>query len=91
VAIVQVECPTCGVLKVVPRLISVDVAELEIRFECPQCGTSIRQKVDNETVDLLERAGAVMIRPPIVRRPITTDDLIEFHEHIEDEIRELLR
>ena len=92
VAVVQVACPTCGILKVIPKAISVYVAEVVIELECPRCKTLISQKVDEETVSLLERAGARMILPPPPEQgPITTDDLIEFHENFEDEIRELLR
>lgn len=93
---VRVACETCGSIEVTVEEITVrccdDATEYAYRFRCPKCRLVAVTRISIDIAALLLRAGAPIERwrlplelfeRPEHRSPITYDDLIDFHEALE--------
>jgi hypothetical protein len=83
--VVQADCPRCGTVRVDPHQVRVNPPDT-VRFQCPVCHNVVVISVKDPIIKLLEQVGV-----RIGDSPITSDDLIAFHEHLDEEIEQLER
>ena len=85
----RLQCPKCGTVEVPASHVTV-LDRLVYTFECPTCSSWIIKEANAQAVTLLVRTGARIDRqqplddhsgPPL--SPISTADLIVFHDKIE--------
>lgn len=94
---IRASCPTCGDVELTTAEMSVRVhgpdGSGEYRFVCPVCDTAVEKLAERHTVDLLLASGVTESTgdDPVENlvfadsRPLTHDDLLEFHELLCDE------
>lgn len=87
-AALRVSCERCGDVQVSIRVVVAYPEAGEIRVDCPVCRQLIVREVDPEIMETILEHGPKIRR---VRAPITYDDILEFHDRFDDEMRELLR
>jgi hypothetical protein len=90
VTIIQVSCPLCGVVRLDADQVTLRSDLAQYHFKCPKCWGETIKPADGKVSRLLVEAGAVVADPERVSPALTLDDLIEFHEHLDDEIEALL-
>jgi predicted RNA-binding Zn-ribbon protein involved in translation (DUF1610 family) len=91
---VRTTCPFCGEVQLPAVEITLSWDLAEFRYRCPSCGDDIVKPADQRIFTMLLGAGTpVAKRRSLTPRfdPLTLDDILAFHEHIEEEIEELLR
>ena len=98
---VRASCPTCGDVEIGIRDIQVEVCSATDKstysFVCPTCRLIVNEAAGGELVRQLASAGAKVVRwdmpaelwEPKSGPPINLDDLLSFHESLEDGHEEL--
>lgn len=97
--IIQVGCPDCGHVRLEADLVALREDKKEYHFVCPKCRLGVTKTADVRIVSLLLSAGVVTgvwseEKPPAVvddLAPLTVDDLLDFHQQIDEELEALLR
>src|SRR5918997_4257052 len=96
-ATIRASCPDCGDVELTTREVSVRVCASDQRgaytFRCPSCRMAVTKGAEPRIVDLLVSSGVTLEvwRLPAelfeqrVGEPLTHDDLLEFHELLQDE------
>jgi hypothetical protein len=87
-AVAEVICSRCGEVRVPAREIRVYPQTGEVRFICPVCRQGQVRTFGDDIIAVLMQHGAKVFE---VLEPITIDDVIDFHERFEDEMRQLLK
>lgn len=89
---IRATCPTDGEVDLQPPDVKIDSEEAHYAFVCPKCDELIEKRADRKIIALLRGAG-VGFASELVEGPpvITEDDILDFHDHIDDELEELLR
>lgn len=94
---IRASCPTCGDVELTTAEMAVRVngpdGSGEYRFVCPVCASPVEKLAERHTVDLLLASGVHEVGDdePVESivsaesRPLTHDDLLEFHELLCDE------
>ena len=97
VTTIRASCPTCGDVELTIRDVTVRVCAADnsgaYTFRCPSCAVIVAKDAEDRIVDLLVSSGVDLEvwRLPAelfeqrVGEPLTHDDLLEFHELLEDE------
>lgn len=97
VATIRASCPTCGDVELSSREVTVQVCasnnQGSYAFRCPTCRVAVSKLAEQRIVDLLVSSGvrlSVWNLPPELgeRRlgpPISYDDLLEFHQLLQQE------
>ncbi len=93
VATIRASCPTCGDVELTSRDVTVQVCATNNQgsyaFRCPTCQVAVSKLAEQRIVDLLVAAGvelstwtmpAELFEPRPVGEPIGHDDLLEFHD-----------
>lgn len=86
-ALVRVSCASCGKVDLAIERVAYWPDVHEMRFECPVCGTPYELVVDEGTARLLEQVGVEVHRSAAV---VSWDDILEFHERFDEEMRGLI-
>lgn len=96
-ATIRASCPDCGDVELTTRDMKVRVCTEDQRgayaFRCPSCRMAVTKSAEPRIVELLVSSGVPleMWRLPAelteqrVGEPITHDDLLEFHELLQDD------
>lgn len=79
----RVHCPSCGNVLVTAHDITVSGSTCS--FECPSCGDPIRQSATPRETELLLAQGAAVAAEVPEPPALTMDDLITFHQLLQDE------
>ena len=87
VSVVAVTCDRCGDVRVSARRAVVYPESGEFRVDCPNCRGRIVRQLPEELVTALMAGGAEARK---ILPPLTIDDLLDFHDRIDDELRELM-
>lgn len=89
---IRTTCPTDGEVDMTPPDVKMSSDETSYAFVCPKCQELVEKRADRKIIALLKSAG-VGFASELVEGPpvITEDDLLDFHDHIDDELQELLR
>lgn len=94
---IRATCPDCGDVELsVPQVevrICTSTDAGEYVFCCPTCGDNVAKPAEHRTLDLLAASGVRVVTwtMPAERlvspatRPISYDDIIDFHELLHDE------
>jgi hypothetical protein len=105
VATIRASCPTCGDVELTTRDVSVQVCadnnQGGYTFLCPLCAMAVAKQAEQRIIDLLVSSGVRMtlwtlpaeLHESHEGRPITWDDVLEFHDLLEgsDWFDDLLR
>lgn len=95
-ATIRASCETCGDVELTTADVKVRVCindnRGEYSFRCPDCTMTVVKGAEPRTIDLLVASGVAMdtwslpaeLDEPKVGRPISHDDLLEFHDRIHD-------
>jgi len=95
-ATIRASCETCGDVELttadVRVRVCIDNNKGEYSFRCPICHMTVVKPAEPRTIDLLVASGVAMdtwtlpaeLDEPRVGKPITHDDLLEFHDHLSD-------
>ncbi len=95
-ATIRASCETCGDIELTTADVRVRVCDSDNRgeysFRCPDCAMTVVKGAEPRTIDLLVASGVEMDTWSLpaemdeikVGRPITHDDLLEFHAKIND-------
>ena len=82
--IYRVHCGDCGQVPLMARDITVTGAGY--RFRCPVCGATVSKAANRRQTELLRAHGAATPPDPAPIHPaLTMDDVIAFHELLEDD------
>lgn len=96
-ATIRASCETCGDVELTTHDVRVRVCindnRGEYSFRCPHCEMTVVKSAEARTIDLLVASGVVMdtwtlpaeLDEPKSGRPISHDDLLEFHDLVNDE------
>lgn len=96
---IRTPCEVCGVVLLTPADIVVSIAAHResgfYEYECPQCETYQRYPTSLETIALLvgqdcmimEDLAPLESHEPLPNTAITYNDLIDFHEFVQDDRR----
>jgi predicted RNA-binding Zn-ribbon protein involved in translation (DUF1610 family) len=80
----RVHCHSCGTVQVMAR--DIELAGETYVFDCPICGGTVSQPASHREIELLRRHGtAATLRTSSLWPALTLDDVIAFHEQLEDE------
>ena len=98
---IKATCPTCGEVALTPDDIELRVDESDTTgsfygFSCPSCAADVRKPADERVVRLLVSGGVPALpvddTPPPVRLrdrfehpQLTHDDLLDFHQMLQDD------
>jgi hypothetical protein len=97
VATIRASCPTCGDIELTSRELTVRVCAANNQgayvFQCPDCLLAVSKLADAKIVDLLVSSGVRLVvwhlpaelDEPRSGPPITYDDLLEFHDAIQED------
>ncbi len=99
-ATIRASCPDCGDVELTTADVSVRVCTADNQgtylFRCPVCTMSVVKPAEPRTVDLLVASGVAYSTwsPPLELRepkndgePFSHDDLLDFHDLLNDEGR----
>ena len=97
-ATIRASCPTCGDVELTTKDVTVQVCSTNNQgsysFRCPDCRMAVSKPAEPRIVDLLVSSGvrmsvwhlpAEMFEPRAAGDVISHDDLLDFHELLEDE------
>lgn len=87
VSVVAVTCDRCGDVRVPARRVVVYPESGEFHVDCPLCRRRIFRQLPEDLVAALMAGGAETRK---VLPALTIDDLLDFHDRIDDELRELM-
>lgn len=94
---IRASCPSCGDVELTVADVQVRIcsttSEGEYAFRCPECSTIITKQAESRTIDLLVASGVrvstwAMPQERLLsdhNRPITHDDVIDFHLLLNDD------
>ena len=95
---IRASCPTCGDVELTVKDVTVRVCAEDnsgtYSFTCPQCTVAVSKPAEPRIVDLLVSSGvrmsvwhlpAEMFEPHAGGEAISHDDLLDFHELLEDD------
>ncbi len=95
--IVRATCPTCGDIELtvdhLTAIVCATTNEGSYAFQCPDCGLAIVKRAEGHVVELLASAGVRLsvfelpaeLDEPHAGQPLTHDDLLAFHERLQDD------
>ena len=95
-ATIRASCETCGDVELTTADVKVRVCindnRGEYSFRCPDCAMTVVKAAEPRTIDLLVASGVSMdtwslpaeLEEPKTGRPISHDDLLEFHDQLHD-------
>ncbi len=98
-ATIRASCETCGDVELTTADVRVRVCindnRGEYSFRCPVCQMMVVKAAEPRTIDLLIASGVAMdtwrlpaeLDEPKTGRPISHDDLLEFHDLLHDDQR----
>jgi hypothetical protein len=96
-ATIRASCPDCGDVELTTREVSVRVCASDQRgayiFRCPSCRMAVTKGAEPRIVDLLVSSGVDLevwklpaeLFEQRVGEPLTHDDLLEFHELMQND------
>jgi predicted RNA-binding Zn-ribbon protein involved in translation (DUF1610 family) len=96
-ATIRASCPDCGDVELTTRDMAVRVCSDDQRgsyvFRCPDCRMAVTKAAEPRIVDLLVSSGVALqtwrlpaeLLEQRVGEPFTHDDLLEFHELLQDD------
>ena len=96
-ATIRASCPDCGDVELTTRDMTVRVCAEDSRgsyaFRCPECDMTVSKSAEQRIVDLLVSSGVrvetwnlpLELRERPVGEPLTHDDLLSFHELLQDD------
>ncbi len=103
---VRATCPDCGDVELTTRAMTVRICSHDdsgaYRFRCPICEMAVLRAAEDHVVDLLAASGVEVVvwdlPAELDERPrdggrLTHDDLLDFHDRLEDDeswVKELL-
>ena len=95
---IRASCPTCGDVELTVKDVTVRVCAEDnsgtYSFICPECAHAVSKPAEPRIVDLLVSSGvrmsvwhlpAEMFEPRAAGDVISHDDLLDFHELLEDD------
>jgi len=94
---IRASCPACGDVELTVADVQVRIcsttSEGEYAFRCPECSVIVTKQAESRTIDLLVASGVRVSTwaMPVERllnnhqRPITHDDVIDFHLLLNDD------
>ena len=97
VATIRASCPTCGDVELTSREVSVQVCATNNQgsyaFRCPSCLVAVSKLAEQRIVDLLVSSGVRLsvwslpaeLDEPREGKPISYDDLLEFHQLLQED------
>jgi uncharacterized protein YlaI len=98
VTTIRASCPTCGDVELTVKDVTVRVCAEDnsgtYSFICPECAHAVSKPAEPRIVDLLVSSGvrmsvwhlpAEMFEPHAAGDVISHDDLLDFHELLEDD------
>jgi hypothetical protein len=98
VTTIRASCPTCGDVELTVKDVTVRVCAEDnsgtYSFVCPECTVAVSKPAEPRIVDLLVSSGvrmsvwhlpAEMFEPRAAGEVISHDDLLDFHEMLEDD------
>ena len=95
-ATIRASCEDCGDVELTTADVRVRVCindnRGEYSFRCPTCEMTVVKPAEPRTIDLLVASGVAMdtwslpaeLQETKIGRPITHDDLLEFHDKLHD-------
>ncbi|MEM7273734.1 MAG: hypothetical protein AAF547_11690 [Actinomycetota bacterium] len=98
-ATIRASCSDCGDVELTTKDVHVricdDTNQGTYSFRCPHCGMTVVKPAETRTIDLLVASGVSFttwrlpaeLNEPRVGEPINHDDLLDFHDLIQDENR----
>jgi hypothetical protein len=96
-ATIRASCPTCGDVELTTMDVRVRVClndnRGDYRFRCPICRFTVVKGAEPRTIDLLVASGVAMdtwslpaeLSEPRSGAPISHDDLLDFHDLLNDD------
>ncbi len=99
VATIRASCPDCGDVELTTKDVNVRVCEDDnsgtYTFRCPYCAMTVLKSAENRTIDLLIASGVTFTKWRLpaelhelhIGEPINHDDLLDFHNLINDEFK----
>jgi uncharacterized Zn finger protein len=92
-ATIRASCPDCGDVEFTSEDVQVRVSGDDgsgtYAFHCPSCRVTVVKAAEARTIDLLVASGVISVTGPAMAdleqrpgkgRPLTHDDLLQFHE-----------
>lgn len=98
-ATIRASCSDCGDVELTTADVSVRICDDDnsgtYAFRCPFCAMTVVKPAESRTIDLLIASGVSFetwtlpdeLREVHSGEPITHDDLLEFHEFVQDDGR----
>ncbi len=96
-ATIRASCGDCGDVELTTADVQVricdDTNEGTYAFRCPQCRMTVVKPAETRTIDLLVASGVAFstwslpaeLREPRIGEPISHDDLLDFHDLLNDD------